>query len=377
MNLRVRILLSYGYLFALLLVSATGAALGFQKLGQAIGQVLAENFSSVQAAKTMLESLERQESALRSLWSGEEAARDGLAAAQKQFTAGLEQAKESVRLEAEKGIVATIEASYAEIAIDPAQPAPVLPGPLLLSYERKTFPDFNKVRQQIFELIEINHGEMVKADDYAQRSALRNAIIHALLVTVALFSLGFLTREMQRLVLDRIDELKAVAQGIAAGQRRRRASVVRQDELGLVAQQLNAALDNQEEVEAEMQGRLAQQRQLLLALLAARGRPSALFSFSGELIASTLEPAETVDVGRALVAARERGELETPRGGAKVRRRRFKLTAGEHVLGVRLLEAPEGRLVGWLASFEPREDAPEDDGSGENHRTTENHRERK
>jgi len=362
MNLRLRILLGYGYLFALLLLSAAGAALGFEELSRAIGQVLAENFDSVEAANDMLEALERQDSATLGQLLGKEGSAPLMSQADEQFDAALEAARGNVSLEGEAGVVAEIAQhlkSYREARAGLLENPPERP---LAAYERKVFPLFEKVKAKIFELIALNHEAMVEADDYARRSALRRAIFHGLLVTLALFSLGYLARETKRHVFDRIEELEEVAEAIASGEKRRRARADRSDELGAVARQLNTALDSRGELESEMCGRLAQQKQMVLALLRARGRRAAVFSLDGHRVASTLGEEETGELQRLLEDLRKADKLQAEEGGRKIQH----LETEGRKLAVRLLESPDGRRVGWLAHFEDdtaENDTAEDDST--------------
>ena len=64
MNLRTRLLAAYGYLVVVMLAAAVAATLGFHAVGQGIGRVLDENVRSVRASIDMLETLERQDSAV-------------------------------------------------------------------------------------------------------------------------------------------------------------------------------------------------------------------------------------------------------------------------------------------------------------------------
>jgi HAMP domain-containing protein len=136
------------------------------------------------------------------------------------------------------------------------------------------------------------------ANDEASRSAIEGAVLLGVLVTVALLSLGFLSRSLQRDVLGRLTEVGHVTEAIAAGDRRRRVRDFYQDELGLVARQLNAALDRQHELESQMQGRLLEQRRVLVGLLNQWPTPAAMIGIDGELVASTLTVDDEAELHR-------------------------------------------------------------------------------
>jgi methyl-accepting chemotaxis protein len=189
----------------------------------------------------------------------------------------------------------------------------------------------------------MNDRAMVAASEQVQRSASRRAVIAGCLVLVGILSFGLLSRALRRDILDRLDELRSVAAAIAGGDHRRRAACVRDDELGMVAGQLNALLDLQQETENNIQSRLLEVRLALRGLVATWSEPVALFLVSGELVASSLDGSDTT---LAMLAAASpslpRGDgpadevVEREEGGRRYR--------------YRLIRAPEGQRVGWLAT---------------------------
>ncbi|MCU0726608.1 MAG: HAMP domain-containing protein, partial [Planctomycetes bacterium] len=153
-----------------------------------------------------------------------------------------------------------------------------------------------------------------------------------------------LSRSLRRDLLDRLADLKSVAVAIAGGNRRRRAIPVRNDELGVVAEQLNALLDQSQESETAMRSRLLEERLALRGLVASWPEPVALFLLSGELVASSLAEEDTPLA--ALAAASPSLPREETTGDPPIEReesgRRYRF---------RLIRTPEGQRVGWLATF--------------------------
>lgn len=343
MRIRTRILVGYSYLVGLLVLGAASAAIGFSQLGAAIDRVLAENVDSVRACIAMLESLERQDSAtLRLLIEGLTRS-DALEAADRTFNEALAQAADNVTIDGEVEAVTVIrstaqryrEARTALLAADHERP--------LAAYESETFPRFNEVKTAVFALTEMNRKAIEGADREARRTARRRAILHGALVTIALLSLAVLSRELGRAVLGRLAELESTARHLAAGDLDRRLPTGIDDELGQVATVLNHLLDRQQQVTAASRGLVQQQRQLLLAVVAALPEPAAVLSRSGSLVASTLGDDLDTQLGAAaglLSAAEEQaattgGPVQIECGGAE-----FSLTP---------LVAPTDRRVGWLA----------------------------
>jgi len=343
MRLRTRILFGYWYLVILLIISAVGAALGFHRLGDNIGRVLTENFDSIHASISMTESLERQDSAVLAVLLGKDGAREQLESSETTFSEALARARSNITIKEEVEVIDDIERRFAAFtaARDELLDAP--PEYPLRAYEDETFPRFEEVKGRVLDLLELNYQAMVEADRHAQSTALRRASTLALLVLVALFSLAFLSRSMNRDVLVRLDELAEVAEAIAAGGIHRRASAERPDELGVVARQLNAVLDRLQEVRGAGDGRVALYRELLVGLMGALPGPSAVLDLDGGVLASTFD--EDVEVQLAAAGAR----LPRPDEGHSEPVRVFELDSG--AVQLKLLRDATAKPVGWLAIF--------------------------
>lgn len=342
MNLKTRLLLGYGYLVTLVVLGAITAALGFSRLGDDLGQVLADNFESVRAATDMIEALERQDSALLALLLGqEEGAEAALSPSETAFRQALEAARANLTEESEEQVIEQIAQRFEAFRAARQELLARRPERPLRAYEEETFPRFEAVKASVLELLELNHEAMVAADRAAEAAAGRGAVFHGLLAAVGLLSLGLLSRGLNRRLLGRLDEVEEVAEAIARGDRSRRADDRESDELGLVARQLNAVLDTQAELEGTMRGRLAQQRQLVLGVLAERTGPAALFTLTGDLVATFLDSEETTAARRALA---DLAEAEREAGSAEI------ATAGR-TLRLTRLKANGVRPVGWLATF--------------------------
>jgi HAMP domain-containing protein len=340
MRLATRILLGYWYLVILLVIIAAGAALGFHTLGNNIGRVLTENFDSVRASTAMMESLERQDSAVLALLLDKDGARNALEASEKSFRQALARARTNITLPEEDPVIKDIEQRFAAFAAARDQLLEATPEYPLRAYDEETFPKFEAVKAGVIDLLEINHQAMVEADRKAQATASQRATVLALVVLVALFSLAFLSRALNRTLLERLDELAEVAAAIAGGSFDRRAATQHTDELGEVARQLNAVLDRQQEVESTMEGRTALYRNLLVALLGALPRPAAIVGFDGRVLGSTLDAAADylIEQAASKIPNIERGSGET------------EITTEHGTVGLTLLFGGPQRPLAWLAT---------------------------
>lgn len=338
MTLRVRLLLGYGYLVALLLAAAASALLGFLELSAGIDEVLEENFRSIRASMRMIESLERQDSATLAALAGGEVQGAGMAPLEKEFLDALNDAEGNVTEGAEPQILGAVRKGFetyrenrdALLASRPERP--------LAAYDREVFPHFSAVKAKVLELLDINQEAMIEADRRARETAIGSGVWLGFLVAVALVSLVFLSRALQRRVLSRLSELRQGMAAIAAGDLGRRLREEGGDELTSIACQFNSLLDQYEELGGSLRGRLALERRLVVALV---GEGRALYGLAGELLAGELGGAERALGRRLRERHRERGAKQEP--GLET------LSLDGADFEVRLLQASGDRPVGWLA----------------------------
>jgi methyl-accepting chemotaxis protein len=340
MSLRARILLGYWYLVALLVVSAVAAALGFHRLGSNIGTVLEDNFDSVRSSMLMLDALERQDSAVLALLLGDQRSGALLDDAEQTFARAVRAARDNVTIPEEAPVLDEIERRYVRYAEARTRLLQEVRDRPLQAYEEEAFPRFMEVKDTVFGLLDLNHRAMIEADKRAQRTARLRALGHGSLVLVALLSLVFLSQALGRSVLDRLSDLASVAAAIATGDRLRRATAIPRDELGSVAEQLNAVLDRLAEMEGSAAGRLNQERLLTLALLNELPMSAAIVSLAGAVVASSLSAGRTREVE---AAARRLPSLEVHQPEEST------VTVEDIGVSFRLLRASGVRAIGWLA----------------------------
>lgn len=340
MTLRVRLLLGYGYLVALLLLGAGSAVLGFLYLSAGIEVVLEENFQSIEAAMAMIDSLERQDSAtLAALMEG----RSRVAGVEDQelaFEQALAAAVENVTEEEEPEAIARIRSAFADYRSARDRLLGARAERPLAAYEREVFPRFSEVKAAVVDLLTVNQRAMFEADRRARQAAIRSGTWLGLLVVVALISLVFLSRAMQRHILLRIERLVSGMAAITAGHRRLREEG--NDELTRIAHQVNRLLDQYDELRGHSQARVAQERRLVQALVEGAGPRAALFGLSGDLLAGQVSTpgleerlAEWIrEEGRRRAEAGEPFATTLEADGAEAR--------------IELLIAPGTRPAGWL-----------------------------
>lgn len=358
MNLRLRLRLGYGYLVALLVVTATSAVIGFLELSAGIDRVLDDNMGSIRAAVVMVETLERQDSAsLAALVAPSERGRPPVDAAtmrqlESAFGAALEEAAANTTEKGESALVDTVRDAFADYQRARRALVETAPAQPLAAYEQQVYPAFSAVKERVMRLLEINHDAMQEADRRSREAAVRNAAWLGFLVVVALLSLIILTRALHRQLIEPLDRLTATTTAIARGDVHRRVPRFEADELAAVADQLNAALDVQSQLRAQMLGRLAEHKQLTLALLARRpAADAALVALDGELLAATSARIDSLCERRIAGWAEDQGKLLLGAGVPEAQTLDFG-EPGSEVRATLLTVAPE-RPVAWLVEIIP------------------------
>lgn len=344
MTLRGRLLLAFGYLVALVLLASGVGIVGFLGLSEGIEVVLEENLASIDASMRMLEALERQDSITLAALLDDERQEDELATLEEEFEDALERAEGNVTEQGEASILGGIREQYgayreqrdALIAERPERP--------LAAYERRVFPRFAAVKEQVRQLLGVNHRAMIAADQAARQRAIQNGVVLAFLVTLALVSFILLSRALHTSILARLGALQRDLASVNAGDLDRRLLESGGDELAAIAHHANELLERLGALRARSRGRVGLERRLSLALLHAIGPDAALYSLSGDLMAGDrLDP----DRREALVdwiRSEGRARVESPASAPPTET----LTLNGEGLRIHLLTAPPSRPVGWL-----------------------------
>ena len=118
MSLRKKIIIGYGIAFTLLVLVLFWAIVNLYQLGKASNAILKENYRSILAAETMINSLGLQDSAILLMLHGEK--NDGLVQFRRNesiFLQWLGRAKDNITIEGEDRIVDSLEKAFNEYLV--------------------------------------------------------------------------------------------------------------------------------------------------------------------------------------------------------------------------------------------------------------------
>ncbi len=350
LNLHLRVLIGYHALVGFLVLSAVGAALGFHQVGDSLSQGVAATTRNVQSTSTVLAQLDRQDALLRQAVRGDMTAR---VAVQKGW-ADLE-SKISFAVVPEQVDPAAVQrdvrltlARYRQLSEDLLATLELRGTPEVApldAYEDQVGESFRALKVQVYQLLEEDLRTTVEREVGVESAARRYAAIYAALLVLALIVVAFLSRQLRRGLVDRLVATATVAQAVADGDRTRRVNSGPDDELGIIGRQLNALLDTEQSLHAQMDGRLCQQRQLLLGILHLWPKKVSLFTIYGDLAVCTLDEPDREEIAAA--------ELHFPDPPAQSRDdKAFAPQLGKRELHCRLLRVDGRRPVGWLCELD-------------------------
>lgn len=164
MGLRTKILSGFLILATMLLVAGAWSIYELSNIGISVQKLLNENYKSIDAAKSMTEALEREDSAvLLLLLAKRDEGRDILRSADVSFGQAFETARNNVTIPGEQGYVDAIRNAYNEYKALWAQniAGTTLEGDLNW-YFRDVHSSFLKVKSTVKNLMDLNDRTMYK-----------------------------------------------------------------------------------------------------------------------------------------------------------------------------------------------------------------------
>lgn len=343
MSLRTRLLLGYGLLTVVLLASVCGAAIVLHTLGRAIDQVLEENLASVRVAARLNELLERHNTMIFQSLTGQEPIPPQQQ--EREFFDALREAERNITVAGEREAIGNIESAYRDFGEASARFLAAPRGDPLSQYEAEVAPALATCKAKLQQLFDLNIEAIQRADRNARRLAMRASLALATLAGVALILLPLASSQIHRHLYQPLAAMQQAAEAMAAGDSRRRLPTLVDRDLGQLATTLNSAFAERDNAAGRARGVLAQQRQLLLGLLASLGEPAALIGLDGAVVAATLDD-ETTQALTASQPALRAASSSLPQGQQTTP---FTLRLNEGLtVHCQLLLAPPDRAVGWL-----------------------------
>ncbi|ODS50895.1 MAG: multi-sensor signal transduction histidine kinase [Halanaerobium sp. 4-GBenrich] len=249
-TLKGKILLGFAVMILILAGVVGWSIYNFESLSNAINDILVENYRSIKASDSMVESIERQDSALLLLLrTSEEQGQEIFRRNEKEFYTWLARAEDNITIEGEGAILEKINEKYFSFVSNFDQFYNAEEDQRWEIYNQQLLPRFNEIKNDIRELREINRQAMVEAQRSANSRA-NQAIIYTIVLAllVIAFSLIFafyLTKQ----ILRPIKELEKGIKKVADRNFQQQIEVASEDEIGVLADEFNEMIAKLQEYE--------------------------------------------------------------------------------------------------------------------------------
>ncbi len=234
----------------ILLLVALWSINNFSQLSSAINNIMEENYRSIQSSENMIEAIERQDSAILLILSGQET--EGLAAFrnyEQEFLKWFSRAEDNITIAGENQIISELNEKYTEFLIKFDEFRELQGDQRQQFYNEDYSEQFFETKEKIRELRSINQDEMITAqqaaDFRAGRAMLSTALISIAGIIIAILSGFYLTKR----ILAPVEQLQSGIQRVAAKNFEEKLPVNSEDEIGELTEEFNKMIDKLQEYE--------------------------------------------------------------------------------------------------------------------------------
>ncbi len=243
-TLRAKVAAGFTVLVIINIVVSGWSIYNFHELTSAVTTMIRQNYQNVIAAQSMVENLERDNSAQLLMLSGyRDAGYIQFQDNQKSFFAGLQQAAASNNSQRGADILKQINSMYLEYSndTDTLNDIDKFQGPRAAQdyHYNSILPLFDKIKLECFQLLDLNNNAMVQMDarsnDIANQATL--AVIGAAVLAIVLSIVA--SWQFSQYIIEPAEKLTDTVRKVGRGFLDVRANVNSQDEIGELASEFN------------------------------------------------------------------------------------------------------------------------------------------
>jgi len=249
-SLKAKIFIGYLLVAFILVIVTFWAITNFTSLSNAINNIMVENYRSIKASESMIESIERQDSAILVMINGPtEEGRKTFRQNEQDFYKWLARAEDNITIKGEAEILAKISTQYSNYInrFDEFYHQPV--ENKWDYYNEELLPLFENIKNEIRNLRHLNQDQMVNAQERADSRA-EGAIISTSVISffAILLAIGF-GLYLSNQIIKPINKLKGAIQKIAEKNFEQKIEVYSNDEIGQLASDFNKMIDRLQDYE--------------------------------------------------------------------------------------------------------------------------------
>ncbi|MFW6269820.1 MAG: histidine kinase dimerization/phospho-acceptor domain-containing protein, partial [Bacillota bacterium] len=249
-SLRSKIFFGYLLIVLILIIVTIWSIINFISLSDAINNIMVENYHSIEASESMIESLERQDSGLLMIIDGHiNEGSKTFKNNEKDFYKWLGRAEDNITIEGEENTINKIEDNYENYINLFEELNNLNEEDQRNFYYEEILPFFHDLKNNIRELRTLNQETMISAQERADNRA-GNAIISTSVISVIAIIIAILSGlYLSNIILRSVKNLKSAVQKIADRNFEQKIEVKSKDEIGELAQEFNKMIERLQEYE--------------------------------------------------------------------------------------------------------------------------------
>ncbi|MTI61196.1 MAG: HAMP domain-containing protein [Firmicutes bacterium] len=250
-GLKTKIFIGYLLVAFILVIVTFWSIINFTNLSDAINNIMVENYQSIKASESMVESIERQDSAILVMINGstEESGRKIFRQNEQEFYRWLARAEDNITIKGEAEILEKISSSYSHYinGFDEFYHHPM--EIRWEYYNEEMLPLFETIKQEIRDLRHLNQKQMIsaqeQADNRAEGAVISTSVISLIAILLAIVFGLYLSNQ----ILKPVNKLKGAIQNIAEKNFEQKIEVYSNDEIGQLAVEFNKMIDRLQDYE--------------------------------------------------------------------------------------------------------------------------------
>jgi PAS domain S-box-containing protein len=277
-TLKGKISLVYLSLVILIAIVGTTASINLFNLSRSINGLMSANYKSIHAAASMVEAIERQDSAvLIYINADKQKGKDLFTDNNEEFLKWYNVSANNITEKGEKELVGTIGDSYNHYVKHFLDLQEIRSGQSLdkavAFYNTKVMPDFTNTKNELKKLSLLNENAMFKGKDHATENAQSSVYVVLGLSVFAILGgfivSGFFTNRF----LMPISSLTQTMKLIKAGDLNQQANIAAMDEIGELAQEFNNMTKRLQQYEQSTLGKLLAEKTKSVAIVKSISEP--------------------------------------------------------------------------------------------------------
>ncbi len=247
-SLKAKIVTGYVMILLLFTLSSLWAINAFAKLSGAVKEIMLDNYRSVLAAESMIEALERQDSALLLILFGRlDEGQSVYLANQSSFFESLTRAEDNITEPGEGAVVSRLKTDYGVYLqkVSALRDLQLREGsdPARTSYLSDVVPSFEAAKARCRELLDINQSAMLASRERAERLATRSSVSVSIVSLMAIVLGGLFSLSSARLIIRPIRTLMDKVRLVSEGKLDTVTTIRSQDEIGQLAAEFNRMVE--------------------------------------------------------------------------------------------------------------------------------------